>query len=119
MHAGIGAAGAMNANLFAADRFDRVFQRALYRRAVVLNLPARERRAVIFDGEFVAGHQRKRNDGVKRAPDRKILALIGALPSRCNSRIRIAPCPQATVRWSSSNSPGTPSPFANSQRKTF
>ena len=32
MHAGIGAARAVHANLFAADRLDRVFQRALHRR---------------------------------------------------------------------------------------
>ena len=56
MHAGVGAAGAMNTNLLAADRLDRVFQRALHRGAIVLDLPAAERRAVIFDGEFVAGH---------------------------------------------------------------
>src|ERR1700674_4889014 len=56
MHAGIGTARAMNANLLAADRLDRRLQRALHRGAVVLNLPAAERRAVIFDDEFVAGH---------------------------------------------------------------
>ena len=58
MHAGIGAARAMDANLLAADRLDRGFQRALHRGAIVLELPAAERRAVIFDDEFVAGHQR-------------------------------------------------------------
>src|ERR1700722_11258248 len=57
MHAGVGAARAMNPNRLAADRPDRGLQRALHRRAVVLKLPAAERRAVIFDGEFVAGHQ--------------------------------------------------------------
>ncbi len=56
MHAGVGAARAMNANLLAADRLDRGFQRALHRGAIVLDLPAAERRAVIFDGELVAGH---------------------------------------------------------------
>ena len=58
MHAGIGAAGAMDADLLAADRLDRVVQRALHRGAVVLDLPAAEGRAVIFDDELVAGHQR-------------------------------------------------------------
>src|ERR1700688_2782526 len=58
MHAGIGAARAMNANLLAADRLDRRLQRTLHRGAVVLNLPAAERRAVIFDDEFVTGHCR-------------------------------------------------------------
>src|ERR1700736_1965946 len=56
MHASIGAPRAMNANLLAADRLDRRLQRALHRGAVVLNLPAAERRAVIFDDEFVTGH---------------------------------------------------------------
>ena len=36
MHAGIGAAGAVDAHLFAADRLDRGLQRALHRGAVVL-----------------------------------------------------------------------------------
>ena len=49
MHAGVGAARAMDANLLAADRLDRGFQRALHRGAIVLDLPAAERRAVIFD----------------------------------------------------------------------
>ena len=57
MHAGVGAAGAMNPHRLAADRLDRVFQRALHRRTIVLQLPAAERRAVIFDCKFVAGHQ--------------------------------------------------------------
>src|ERR1700716_867112 len=56
VHAGIGAAGAVNANMLAADRLDRVFQRALHRGAIVLDLPAAERCAVIFDGQLVAGH---------------------------------------------------------------
>src|SRR3989442_7333235 len=58
MHDGVGAAGAITADLLAANRLDRVLQRALHRSAVVLDLPAAERRAVIFDGQFVAGHQR-------------------------------------------------------------
>src|SRR5712672_819970 len=56
MHAGVGTARAVNANMLAADRLDRVFQRALHRGAIVLDLPAAERRAVIFDGQLVAGH---------------------------------------------------------------
>src|SRR5258706_7026289 len=56
VHAGVGAAGAVNANRLAADRLDRGLQRALHRGTVVLDLPAAERRAVIFDGEFIAGH---------------------------------------------------------------
>src|ERR1035437_5238397 len=56
MHTGVGAARTMNANVLAADRLDRGFQRALHRGAIVLYLPAAERRAVIFDCQLVAGH---------------------------------------------------------------
>src|SRR5450631_1280874 len=56
MHAGVGAAGAIDANLLAADRLARILQRALHRSAIVLDLPAAVRPAVIFDSEFVAGH---------------------------------------------------------------
>src|ERR1700682_6204125 len=144
MHAGVGAPSAMNANLLAADRLDRGFQRALYGGAVVLDLPAAKRRAVIFDGEFVAGHfdpiwassSAKADDPVFRdvsvqsqcrgvldtppsrgmtmlcgvrcyvsraggfsgVPRKNSSAFIGCLPERCSSRIRIAPCLQATAR---------------------
>jgi hypothetical protein len=57
MHAGIGAARAVDANLLAADCLHRVLKRALHGRSVVLDLPTGKRRAVIFDDEFVAGHQ--------------------------------------------------------------
>src|ERR1035441_434579 len=56
MHAGVGAAGAMDADLLAADRLDRVLQRALHGWTVGLDLPAAVGRAVIFDDELVAGH---------------------------------------------------------------
>src|SRR4030081_1622992 len=56
MHPGIGTPRAMDANRLAADRPDGIFQRALHRGAIVLQLPAAERTAVIFDGEFVTGH---------------------------------------------------------------
>ena len=91
MHAGVGAAGAINANLLAADRLDRVLQRALHRSAIVLDLPAAERRAVIFDDQFVAGHQVNRAGGFSGVPRKNSSAFIGALPARCSSRIRIAP----------------------------
>ncbi len=97
MHAGIGAAGAVNANRLAADRLDRGLQRALHRGAVVLDLPAAERRAVIFDDELVAGHQASRAGGFSGVPRKNSSAFIGALPARCSSRIRIAPSPQAIV----------------------
>ncbi len=92
MHAGIGAAGAVHANLLAADRLDRGLQRALHRGAVVLDLPARERRAVIFDDELVAGHQASRIGGLSGVPRKNSSAFIGCLPARCSSRMRIAPC---------------------------
>src|ERR1700687_5912618 len=79
VHAGIGAAGAVNADLLAADRLDRLLQRALHRRAVVLDLPAAKRRAVIFDDEFVAGHQLSRAGGLSGVPRKKAAAFIGAL----------------------------------------
>ncbi len=56
VHTGIGAARAVDAHLFAADRLHGGLQRALHRRGIILDLPAGERRAVIFDGELVAGH---------------------------------------------------------------
>src|SRR6516162_10722094 len=117
MHAGIGAAGAMNANLFATDRLDRVFQCALHRRTVFLNLPAAERGAVIFDGELVARHQLNRAGGLIGVPRRNSSVFIGCLPARCSSTIRKAPCWQATISRSSSSSPGAPAPPAISQRK--
>src|ERR1700686_2869028 len=106
MHAGVGAAGAVNADMLAADRLDRIFQRALHGRTIVLDLPAAERRAVIFDDEFVAGHQASRAGGFSGVPRRNSSAFIGDLPARCSSRIRIAPSLQATVSRSSSSSPG-------------
>src|SRR3984957_5969860 len=119
MHAGVGAARAIDANLFAADRLDRAFQRALHRRAIVLQLPAAERRTVIFDREFVAGHQNNRIGGFNGAPRRNSLAFIGDFPARCSSRIRIAPSLHATVRRSSSTWPGGAAASGTSQRRIF
>ncbi len=98
MHTGIGAAGAVNADMLAADRLDRLFKGALDRGAVFLNLPATERTAVIFDEQFIAGHQLSRVGGLRDVPRKNSSAFMGALPARCNSMIRIAPSPQATVR---------------------
>src|SRR3954462_4073582 len=98
MHAGIGAACAVHADLLAADRLHRLFERALNGRTVFLDLPAAERRAVIFDEKLVARHQRSRIGSLSGVPRTNSSAFIGALPARCSSRIRIAPSPQATVR---------------------
>ena len=88
VHAGIGAPGTVNANVFAADRLDGLFKRALNRGAVFLNLPAAERRAIIFDEELIAGHQLSRIGGLSAVPRKNSSAFIGALPARCNSTIR-------------------------------
>src|SRR5690242_1430445 len=56
MHAGIGPARAVHTHVSAAGRLDRCLQRALHGRMIGLELPARERSAVIFDGELVARH---------------------------------------------------------------
>src|SRR6478752_1166425 len=97
MHAGIGASRTVDAHLLAADRLDRGFQRALHRWRVVLDLPAAKWRAVIFDDEFVTGHQPSRAGGFSGVPRKKSAAFIGALPARCSSMIRMAPSPQAMV----------------------
>src|SRR5260370_18736315 len=98
VHAGIGTARAVNESLLAADRVDRIFDRTLHGSAIVLDLPAAIRRAVIFDGEFVTGHQLSRIGGFSGVPRRNSSAFIGALPARCSSIIRNAPCWQAIVR---------------------
>src|SRR4051794_11512799 len=119
VHAGVGAARAVDADLLAANRLDRIFHCALDRGAVFLDLPAAKRRAVVFDDQFVTGHQLRRAGGLSGVPRRNSSAFIGALPARCNSRIRTAPSPQATLRRSSSNSPGAPEPCATAQRRSF
>src|SRR3984885_13750251 len=117
MHAGVRSSGTVDTNVLAADRPDRGFQRALHRGAVVLDLPTRERPAVIFDCQLVAGHQVSRAGGLTGVPRKNSSAFIGCLPARCNSRIRNAPRWQAIVRWSSSTTPGPPEPPAISQRR--
>jgi hypothetical protein len=56
VHAGIRASGPLHAHFLAAKRLERLRQHALHRRTVILDLPADERPAVIFDGELVASH---------------------------------------------------------------
>src|SRR5579863_2755172 len=117
MDAGVGAARSMHAYLFATDRLDRGLQRALHRGTILLELPAAERRAVIFDRQLVAGHQTSRTGGFNGVPRRNSSAVIGCLPARCNSSTRNAPCAQAIVRRSSSTVPGSPAPLVISQRR--
>ena len=45
-----------------------------------------------------------------RVPRRKTSAVIGCLPARCSSRMRMAPSPHATVKFASITSPGAPRP---------
>ena len=57
VHARIGAARAGDLHGVTAERRDRLGQHALHARADALHLPADEWRAVILDGELVAGHR--------------------------------------------------------------
>src|SRR5690348_7203827 len=68
MNTGIGAPGAMDADLLTADRLDRLLKGALNRGAVFLNLPAAERTAIIFDDQFIARHQLSRVGGPTGVP---------------------------------------------------
>jgi hypothetical protein len=56
MHARVGAPGAAGNRLVAGESLDRLGETPLYRGAVLLNLPADEGRAVIFEDELVAGY---------------------------------------------------------------
>ena len=58
VHAGIGAAGAAQRNLLAAEFLDRLLDRLLHRRLVGLALPAGVQAAVIFDVEAKTRHAR-------------------------------------------------------------
>ena len=61
---------------------------------------------------LVARHDVSRRRCRRRSaePRRNSSAFIGCLPARCNSRMRIAPSPQAMVSLSSSTVPGAPLP---------
>ena len=56
MHAGVGAAGALDRHIFAGELPDRDFDFALHGRRIGLALPAGKRRTVILDQDFVARH---------------------------------------------------------------
>jgi len=56
MHAGVGASRAMDGRALAGHGEKRAFKRLLDRKAVLLPLPADERRAVIFEDELKARH---------------------------------------------------------------
>src|SRR3569623_440333 len=106
MHPGIGPPRAMHAHAAARHRRHRVFQRALYRRAVVLKLLAAKWRAVIFDDELVTRHQIIASGGASGVPRRKSGAVIGCLPARWTCSRRLAPLLHAMVNCASSIAPG-------------
>ena len=56
MHAGVGAPRAMRGRALSRHGEERALERLLDRKAVLLPLPADERRAVIFERELVARH---------------------------------------------------------------
>ncbi len=66
MHAGVGAPGAMGGRALARHGEKRVLQRLLDRKAILLALPADERRAVIFEGELETRHRRSIRAGSPR-----------------------------------------------------
>src|SRR5580704_3186561 len=111
VHAGIGPAGTLHQSFLARERLDRRGQRTLHREATGLDLPAGKRRAVIFDGEFVARHpQPTLAPALTGVPRRNSSEAIGCLPARCTCVSRMAPSPQAMVRRSSSAVPDFPLP---------
>src|SRR5690242_2489998 len=119
----IGATGRADANALAGKCSNGFAENALHGHAVVLRLPADERRAVIFDGELVAGHRtRSQCNVLPRAigkPRRNSSARVGFRPSRCSSISRTAPSPHATVSSSSSTRPGSPAPLPFVERRTL
>ena len=85
VNAGIGAPGAMNPHRLAGEALDRLLDGLLHRAAVELPLPARKRRAVIFDDELVAGHaqaSRSRRRPKPRAAQEFLRRHGAAVPAR-------------------------------------
>src|SRR6185437_94652 len=113
MHTRIRTARAGDGDGFAGKLVDRLFERALHRRPVILPLPAGKRSAVIFDGQAIAHHTSFVPRGSWK-PRSKSSAFIGARPARCRRVSFSAPSPHAMVSLSSSTSPGAPLPFAGS-----
>src|SRR5262245_17499949 len=71
------------------------------------------------DREIRRGGHANRAPAAIGVPRRNSSAFIACRPARCNSRMRTAPSPQATVSLSSSTVPGGPSPSALVVRSTF
>ena len=81
MHAGVRAPGAMGGHARAGHREDGAFQSFLNREAVLLPLPADERRAVIFEDELKARHS---EPGRTRGGERR--RWLRREPRRCADR---------------------------------
>src|SRR5258708_22199121 len=91
VHTGVGAPGALYADLLAAEALGCRRQQSLHGRSIVLNLPADEWPAVIFDNKLVARHGAtypNRTPGGTGLPRRNSRAFMAWRPARCNSRIR-------------------------------
>ena len=121
MHAGIGAARALDRHALAGQLLDRDFDLALHGHGVGLELPAGKRRAVIFDQDFGARHDSTERRCRGEAPSR---AGIHPPSSAACRRAAIRECgsrhqPQAMVSLSSSNVPGAPLPSPFVVRRTF
>ena len=56
VHTGVRTPGPLHQHPVARKSFNRRGQDTLHRELISLYLPAAERRAVIFDGQFIAGH---------------------------------------------------------------
>src|ERR1700744_5065710 len=78
MDAGIGAPGAGDDDALAGKGLDGIGENPLDGCATVLRLPTDERRAVIFNGEFVTGH-------VAGAVQRKTPARAAGVPRKNSS----------------------------------
>src|SRR5476651_982526 len=115
MHARVGAAGALHRELLARKCQNRRDNVPLHGRAIILDLPADERRVVIFDRDLVAWHSTPQLSTALPGtvvPRKNSSTFIGCLPARCNCKMRTAPSRHAIVRWRSSTVPGAPSPSA-------
>src|SRR5262245_20913545 len=144
MHARVRAPCPLYQRFFTRQRFDCRCQHTLHGKLVRLNLPAAERRAVIFDGQLVAGHRLAcdRRAGTGRSskhelsrshasafptrvpaltgvPRKNSSAPIGCFPARCTCTSRTAPSPQAMVSLLSSATPGGPALSPLVERNTF
>ena len=95
VHAGIGASGAGNRDALAGKGRDRIGEDALHRGAVVLRLPADEGRAVIFDGELVAGQPAQ--PSTRGGRDRCAAQEFSARSSAAGRRAAVGECRTAPV----------------------